>query len=364
MANLLLCMTPGVGLNSWKNIGSLNRELKPYVEYVKRGWRVKILTFDRGKTIPVLPEGIEAVSFPHYRLLWLLRWTHPHLVRWADVIKTNQSSNVHYYTKVAKCWNKPILLRCGYVQGEFLETTKGLTDEVISYQNIEAKAFKEATHCQIPTMDLAKWVIDKYEVSPDKITVVPNFVDTGLFKPIDNVIKKNNSVISIGRLASVKRFDMLIKACAGIHDINLTIVGEGPEGNSLINLARDLDVCANFTGNIANEKLPQLIQEHTLFAITSKREGHPKALIEAMSCGMPCVGVKATGIKNIINHYDNGCLVDERVESIREAFDILLRDRVLQVSLGHSARRYVENKDSFTQCFELEYNVLNSLINI
>ena len=53
-------MTPGVGLKIWENIGSLNRELRPYREYVKRGWTVKILTFDKD-LIPGLPEGIEAI---------------------------------------------------------------------------------------------------------------------------------------------------------------------------------------------------------------------------------------------------------------------------------------------------------------
>lgn len=71
--NLLLCMTPGIGLNTWKGIGSLKRELSTYVEYVRRGWKVRILTFDKGK-IPDLPEGIKAVRFPHRCLLFLLSW--------------------------------------------------------------------------------------------------------------------------------------------------------------------------------------------------------------------------------------------------------------------------------------------------
>lgn len=78
MPNLLFCMTPGVGLNAWKSIGSLNRELKPYVEYVRRGWKVKILTFDKGE-IPKLPDGIETVCMPNHRWLWFLPWTHKKL---------------------------------------------------------------------------------------------------------------------------------------------------------------------------------------------------------------------------------------------------------------------------------------------
>ena len=126
-------MTPGVSLNTWKKIGSIKRELKPYKEYVRNGWNVKVLTFDKS-SIPDLPEGIEAVPFRHRQLLWFLPWTHKELGKWADVIKTNQSHHAYFYTRAARHWKKPILLRCGYVHGEYLETVKGYTCRTRLYQ--------------------------------------------------------------------------------------------------------------------------------------------------------------------------------------------------------------------------------------
>lgn len=361
MPNLLFCMTPGIGLNVWKNIGSLNRELKPYLEYARRGWNVKILTFDSGD-LPELPEGIETVRFPHKHLLWFLPWTHRKLGRWADLIKTNQSYLAFYYTRIAKQWKKPILLRCGYVHGEYLETTKGMTLGVKLYQWFEKRTFQQATHCQVPTQELSYWIQEKYNISKTKIQLVPNFVDTDAFKPIPWIHKRPRSVISVGRLSPVKKFDLLIRSCSAVPGCELTLVGEGPEREKLRKLANDVGLKLTLLGNIANEKLVNILQEHAIFVITSVREGHPKALIEAMACGMPCVGVNAVGINNIIKKGLNGWLVQTTHEDITNGILRLTEDEKLCQILSRGARGYALRHYEFNACFSKEYNLINNLI--
>ncbi len=360
MPNLLLCMTPGIGLNTWESNGSIKRELSTYVEYVKRGWNVKILTFDKGN-IPDLPVGIKAVRFPNRRLLFLLPWTHRKLSDWADVIKTNQSVHAYLYTRAARYWKKVILLRCGYVHGEYLETIVGLTSRVKLYQRMEARAFQEATCCQVPTEELSNWVHRRYYIPENKITIVSNFADTSLFKPMA-VDKKNRSVISVGRLVPVKQFDLLIKACAEIPGCTLTIIGEGPERQYLEKLAKELGVLVNFPGNMPNEELPRVLQEHMIFAITSKREGHPKALIEAMSCRMPCIGTDVVGIRNVIDQGKNGWLVSASSNSLREGITTLINDSKLRDRLSGRARAFVVKQYDFENCFSMEYDLVKSII--
>ncbi|MEW6499473.1 MAG: glycosyltransferase family 4 protein [Cyanobacteriota bacterium] len=361
MPNLLFCMTPGIRLNDWEKIGSLNRELKPYVEYVRRGWKVKILTFDKGD-IPALPKGIEAVRFPyHHRLLWLLPWTHKELGKWADVIKTNQANHAYFYTRAAVKWMKPILLRCGYVHGAYLETTAGLTPKVRLYQWMEAKAFQQATYCQIPTKELSEWVQRKYRIPENKISVVPNFVDTNLFKPMSGVERLTNSVISVGRLDRVKQFDLLIKACAAIPNCTLTIVGGGLERDKLVSLGRSVNLKLTLPGNIPNEQLPEILNQHHIFAITSKWEGHPKALIEAMACGMACLGVEAPGITNVMQHGQDGLIVRTEIASLKNELSSLLSREELAEELGRVARETVEQKYSLSACFAKELATVSAL---
>lgn len=354
-------MTPGVGLNSWAGIGSLQRELKPYTEYLKLGWKVKILTFDK-KEVPALPDGIEAVRFPDRKLLWLLPWIHKEVGAWADLIKTNQSVHAFFYTNAARRWKKPILLRCGYVHGEFLETTKKFSPKTKLYQLMEKKAFHNSTHCEVPTEDLSKWVADNYGISNNKISIVPNFVDTDIFKPIDEIRKKENSVVSVGRLTPVKRYDLLIKACAEIPDCRLTIIGEGPERLKLMQLAEKHNILLSLPGNIPNHSLPQAVQEHVVFAIVSSWEGHPKALIEAMAGGMPCLGVETPGITRTINHQKTGVLVKPSLAAIANGLRELFDNPELRSNLSNEARKHVEDNFSFDECFSREYRIAEQLI--
>lgn len=354
-------MTPRVGLSTWKEIGSLDRELRPYIECVRKGWKVRILTFDKGE-VPKLPEGIEAVRFPHYQLLLFLPWLYKGLGKWADVVKTNQSAHAYLYVRAARHWNRPILLRCGYVLGEFFETTRGLTPGVKFYQWLESYAFRNATHCQVPTKELSDWVQKKYNIREVKISVVPNYVDTETFKPIGSVHKKEKSVISIGRLITIKRFDLLINACAEIPECELTIIGEGPEKERLRQLAKEHSLMLTLPGNVPNVSLPKIIQEHSVFATTSEWEGHPKALIEAMSCRMPCIGTDSIGIRDVIEHGENGWLVAPTQNALREGIAALFKGPELRNKLSENARETVLKEYNFEDCFSKEYGLVQSIM--
>ena len=96
-------MTPGGSLREWESSGSMNRELMPYQEYVRQGWKVKVLTFDKGR-VPDSPEDIGIVRFPSRRFLCFLPWMCKDLGRWADIIKTNQSAHAYFYTWAANLW--------------------------------------------------------------------------------------------------------------------------------------------------------------------------------------------------------------------------------------------------------------------
>ncbi len=353
-------MTPGVELNTWKSIGSLTREIRPYKEYLRRGWNVKILTFDKGP-IPDLPEGIEVVRFPNRCMLWLLPWVRKELGSWADIIKTNQSHHAYFYTHAAKYWKKPVYLRCGYVHGEYLETTGACSLMKKLYQHLEAKAFREASHCQVPTDNLSQWVSNAYNISEEIISVVPNFVDTDIFSPLSGLRKRNRSIVSVGRLVRVKKFDLLIRACSDIRGTELTIVGEGPEKSKLERLAKECGVKLSLPGNIPNESLPKILQEHMVFGITSEREGHPKALTEAMSCGMPVLGVRVTGIQNIITHDKNGWLAEPDRESIVDGLTTLFENPDICDRLSKAAREYVLRNYEFNSCFLMEYKKVESI---
>jgi len=362
MPNLLVCMTPGVGLRTWKEIGNINRELMPYREYVRKGWKVKLLTYD-ADDFPQRYEDFEIVRIPYRKTyLFALPWLAREAGRWADLIKTNQSTSAHYYTAAANSWKKPILLRCGYVHGESLEITQGRTRKTLRYQRKEARAFRAATHCQVPTAELAAWVRTNYAVNAEKISVVPNFVDTDIFRPGDVGDDNFFSVISVGRLSPVKRFDLLIEACSGIENCRLTIVGEGAERERLLALAREKKVCLELPGNIPNEQLPALLTQHRVFALASSWEGHPKALIEAMACGIACVGTDSPGVINVIEPGKNGILPAGTPGELGAAIRLLLENSEKRKLMGDEARKFVENNYAFQIVIDRELKIAEGLL--
>jgi len=364
MQNLLFIMTPGVNLSVWKENGSLSREIKPYLEYAKCGFTVRILTFGLEKyDFPNLDRNIEFIQVPLGVLrAHFLPFTHRSHFKWADVIKTNQSYLSWIFVAAAKLFNKPILLRCGYVHGEYLETTSAPLFRTRVYQFFEALAFRFANRAQVPTGDLAKWITARYRVDSQRVSIVPNFVDTDVFKPAPDEEKEENSVISVGRLHPVKRFDLLIRACALIPGCKLTIIGEGPERSLLSALAKDLGVVLNLPGNLPNEMVPVILRRHKAFAITSVREGHPKSLIEAMSCGLPCVAVSAPGIDNIVQDGANAVLSEGSAAQLAKSLGVVLFNSDSAEKIGAGARKFVVENYSFDEVFLPEFTNISHLM--
>lgn len=342
MPTILLCMTPGVSLHIWAKQGILNREMRPYLSLMNAGWKIKILTFymEQAKTYN-LPEEVQTVFFPHYRLLNLLPYIYAWLAPIVDVLQTNQSRGAWYYTRAACHWRKPLLLRCGFVYGEGLESVHGLTENVRKYQILEAKAFNQATLIETTTPYQANWIIEKYRIPAEKIEVIPNYVDTSLFHPDPGIPKQPRSVVSVGTLHAVKRFDLLVKACAIAGVASLTIIGDGPEETALHYLAEKLHVNLQLPGRIPNEELPIFLRKSQIFAITSMREGHPKALMEAFACGLCCVGVNVVGIRESFIESQAGRLVEANPEAIAQSINELLENPRLRDELGQRGPTYV-----------------------
>lgn len=137
------------------------------------------------------------------------------------------------------------------------------------------------------------------------------------YKIIDNIDTNNHiynpeipKFVSMGRLDKVKGFDRLLKSFAiivkAIPKAHLSIIGYGPEKENLINLANSLGLKDNveFLG-YCTEPLP-LLALNDIYLLTSRNEGFPNCLIEALNCGLAVVAVDClSGPKEILSEkYD------------------------------------------------------------
>lgn len=126
---------------------------------------------------------------------------------------------------------------------------------------------------------------------------------------------KEKVVLHFGRLSYEKNVDLLIRAfhilSKNHHDISLLIIGDGPAKKSLIKLTKKLGLEkeVTFTGFIDHQHLLSsgLLSLGDVFATASNMEVNPMAVLEAMTYGLPIVGVKQAGLIELVS--SNGYLV-------------------------------------------------------
>ena len=96
--------------------------------------------------------------------------------------------------------------------------------------------------------------------------------------------------------------------------------------------------------------------------LPSLYEGHPKALLEAMACGVPVIAADSPGIREVIRHGETGYLCGTSPDAIRDAIEALRSDCALRGRLGVAARKYVVDHFSLDRIAELEYALLQEVV--
>jgi glycosyltransferase involved in cell wall biosynthesis len=151
-------------------------------------------------------------------------------------------------------------------------------------------------------------------------------------------------LVTVGRLVKDKNIQAVISAIPSLQvrspDVVLEVVGEGEYRSELEKLVSNLSVTDRviFHGNVSHEKVFEILSRCHLFIFPSFREGFPKALLEALACGMPVVASNTSVIPFLIR--DCGILLDiPDAGHISKAVSDLLDDPVLLQVMSNRARQ-------------------------
>lgn len=220
--------------------------------------------------------------------------------------------------------------------------------------------------------DIARSVRRWGTIRPGKVVVIPNGVDTSLYgalKQRDGIrhalgIPSDARVIgTVGRLNEVKRQDLMVRAFARVRAQHanawLLLVGDGPERSRLEHLANELGVFSRtlFTGY--QSRTENFLSAMDVFALSSRHEGLPLALLEAWAAGLPVVASAVGGIPRVVEHGRTGLLFDNGDEAaLADALARLLDQRQLAMELGTAGKATVLSQYSLQRMaegYEQEY---------
>ncbi len=251
-------------------------------------------------------------------------------------------------------FGKPLVINYGYHYAQMAQG-EGKPVQGILFRIIEPLVIHFADAVIVTTEELKKYLVKKY---PGKtITVIPNSVDTKLFQPLP--VKKKFDVLFIGRLEKTKNLPALVEAIPLIaSNTRLTFIGKGSEKTNLLLLAKKCHVSLTILDPIPHQELPKILSACRCFVLPSTIEGHPKVLLEAMSCGAAVVGSHIPSISAIINHRKNGLLCSPNPKSLAQAIKTILGDKVLTKRLGKNARLTIQKKFAQDKWLQREIELL------
>lgn len=182
-----------------------------------------------------------------------------------------------------------------------------------------------------------------------KIVVIPNFVDNHIFSyPKLDMGGGKVKIIAVGRLSAQKNFEFLINSMTLIRDFAiLDIYGDGELKESLQRLIStlQLDDVVELKGWTNDIHLK--MTEYDVFALSSKFEGMPNVLMEAMALGMLVISTNCNyGPNELIVNSDVGYLIDFNSEEFASIVKELYINRPIIKEKGDKAKQFI--KENFS----------------
>ena len=363
---LALFFTLGISLELWNKMGHLSRESRIYKRLASHLGEVYFFTYGEkdknfeGRIAPIKvlpkPPGI-----PPKLYSLLMPFVHWKTLRNVDIFKTNQMNGAWAAVLAKILFRKKLVVRCGYEWELFAKRAGVSRLKLALIHAIEWLCYRFADAVILTSEEMKRHVSNTFGIPSEKIFVIPNYIDTDLFRPMD-IEKVSGRLIFVGRFTEQKNLLNLLKAVKDLPEIELVLIGDGPLEGTLREFARRHNVNVIFKGRVPNEQLPALLNTAEAFVLPSLYEGNPKALLEAMACGLPVIATPVEGNREVVSHKVNGYLTSGiSPEAIREAIIEMFSDNSIREKLGRQARRFIEENYSFVSLVQKEVVLLRKI---
>lgn len=250
-------------------------------------------------------------------------------------------------------------------------TSRSLLDKRSRMQMrlIDRVAHAVVVNCEFLRADL----IANEGTSPDKIIVCRNGIDTSefCFDQQARSFRADQPTLTIRTvcvLRAEKRVDLLLQAFAKLssvrENIQLLIVGDGPEGLNLRKCAERLGLLSDAIFASATRDVASYLQDTDIFVLPSSSEASSNALMEAMACGCCTLASRVGGNIETINDGKTGLLFESgSIDDLCAKLSLLIDNKALRSQLGLNASVYARKERSITAaagCLAAFYDQLMS----
>ncbi|WP_406313517.1 glycosyltransferase family 4 protein [Streptosporangium sp. NBC_01639] len=185
------------------------------------------------------------------------------------------------------------------------------------------------------------------------VAYVPSRVDTKLFFPAPDSYPKPIHLVMIGSLVRRKNHVTVLRAWPAVLEAvpgaRLVILGEGPTRSELRDLIFDLHIeqHVELRGPVPQTEVVSVLQQAHAVAHPAWSEGQPRAVLEAMACGLPVLCSDISAHREIVRPHVGRLLAAASVHDWAEAISTLLTDPERARQMGRDARRYVSEHHDF-----------------
>lgn len=212
-----------------------------------------------------------------------------------------------------------------------------------AWDTLRSLLYRRADALVIQSLTLRDWAGEV--AGNERVHIIPNPINPELSDSVRKARHGGNArtVVAMGRLVRQKGFDLLIEAfsrCIGQHpEWSLVILGEGEERSNLESLivAQGLQHRVRLAGQVPCPR--HILEQADLFVLSSRFEGFPNALLEAMACKLAVISTDCpSGPRDIVRDGIDGLLIpSEDVHALTKSMDRLMADPVERQRLGTNA---------------------------
>lgn len=206
-------------------------------------------------------------------------------------------------------------------------------------------------------------------VPSDRCRVIPNAVDLARFHPPDAPTRESTRQrlgvppttflwLAVGSLYPQKDHESLLRAtarlCERYPSLRIAIAGDGPLRKPLARLSREISVEDNVHWLGVRTDVPDLLGASDAFVLSSRWEGSPNAVLEALAGGVPVVATDVGGVRELVEDGGSGFVipagdVDALASAMERVMNLPRQDRE---QMGRRGREWVRHRHDATTVLE------------